>query len=293
MTFKHTSVLLNEAIEALNVKDGEKYIDATLGGAGHAAEIIKRGGLVLGIDKDSDALDFVCENQKEHIETKRLIVAQGNFLDIKRIAQENKFLDVSGVLFDLGVSSYQLDEGERGFSLKGEARLDMRMDRQQELSAYHVVNSYSKDKLQEIFYLYGEEANARQIAEAIHDARRKVPIATTKELSELIQTIPHKSEPIHPATRVFQAIRIEVNDELGSEKKGLQDAVDVLKVGGRIVVISFHSLEDRIAKQLFSKMERESKGRVITKRPVTASFDELNANKRARSAKLRVFEKTS
>lgn len=292
MAFKHTSVLLNEAIEALNVRRGEKYIDATLGGGGHATEIIKRGGIVLGIDKDTDALTFVTENQKEQIDTKQLTVVQGNFSDIKRLAYENGFENIHGALFDLGVSSYQLDNAQRGFSLKGEARLDMRMDKQQELSAYDVVNSYSKDKLEEIFYLYGEEPNAKKIAEAIHDIRRRAPILTTKELSEIIQTIPHKNEPIHPATRVFQAIRIEVNDELGSEKKGLEDAVDLLKIGGRIVVISFHSLEDRIAKQLFSKKERERKGKVITKRPITASFEELTENKRARSAKLRVFEKT-
>lgn len=293
MTFKHTSVLLHEVVEALNVKDGEKYIDATLGGGGHTVEILSHGGIVLGIDRDTDALDFVAESQRKQVEDKTLTLTQGNFSEIKRLAQEKGFENIHGVLFDLGVSSYQLDEAERGFSLKSNARLDMRMDRQQELSAYEVVNSYPKDKLQEIFYLYGEEPNARQIAEAIHDLRKKVPITTTKELGELIQTIPHKSEPIHPATRVFQAIRIEVNDELRSEKKGLQDAVELLKVGGRIVVISFHSLEDRIAKQLFSRMEQEKKGKIITKKPVTAGFSELTGNKRARSAKMRVFEKTN
>lgn len=289
--FTHIPVLLNEAIEALEVKIGQKYIDATLGGGGHTREIIKLGGLVLGIDQDDEALEFVSISQKPEISSQKLKLIKGNFRDIKKLAIENKFEKIEGILFDLGVSSHQLDTNNRGFSIKGDSRLDMRMDKSQSLSAYEVVNDYPRDKLAEIFYKYGEEHNAKIAAQAINDTRRKKEIVTTGELAAILMGLSHKSEPIHPATRVFQAIRIEVNDELEALKKGLIDSLGLLSPGGKLVVISFHSLEDRIVKQTFAKFERDGVGSNVYKKPVTANNIEIKQNKRSRSAKMRVFKK--
>lgn len=289
--FHHIPVMLNEVIENLQIKDGEKYIDATLGGGGHTKEILKHGGKVLGIDQDQDALDFVKEDQKESISNNNLTIAKGNFRDLTDIARKNNFTDISGILMDLGVSSYQLDTVGRGFSIKHEDILDMRMDKSSELSAIDVVNTYSYERLVDIFYRYGEEHNAKGIAQMIVDTRKKKPITTTQELSKLVEKIPHKSEDIHPTTRVFQAIRIEVNDELSSLKAALEEAIEVLRPGGRLVVITFHSLEDRIVKMKFEKMMRGKLGFLVNKKPLVASFDETQKNKRSRSAKLRVFEK--
>lgn len=289
--FTHIPVLLKEAIDALNIEPGKKFIDATLGGGGHTKEILKRGGIVLGIDQDDEALAFVNEDQRSSIKDQILRVAKGNFKDIQLIAKGNNFEKVDGILFDLGVSSYQLDTADRGFSIKADSRLDMRMDHTQKLSAYEVINDYPRDRLAEIFYKYGEEHNAKIAAQAINDARRKKEIVTTGELVNILMGLSHRSEPIHPATRVFQAIRIEVNDELGALKLGLEQSVQLLNPGGRIVVISFHSLEDRIVKQSFVKLERENIGESINKKPLTASFLESKNNKRSRSAKLRAFKK--
>lgn len=288
--FHHIPVMLSEAVEALKISEGEKYIDATLGGGGHTKEIIRRGGYVLGIDRDQDALDFVSEDQASNIAENKLRIAKGNFNAIKEIAHRNGFDKVGGVLFDLGVSSYQIDQSGRGFSIKRDEKLDMRMSAENNLSAYEVVNSYPYEGLVEIFYRYGEEHNARPIAEAIVEARKNKHIETTRELAALVEKIPHKSEAIHPATRVFQAIRIEVNEELGSLKKALEESVSLLSENGRVVVISFHSLEDRIVKQAFERFKREGKGVVVTKKPLIATEQERSANRRARSAKLRIFE---
>lgn len=290
-SFSHTPVLLTEAIDGLAIKIGKKYIDATLGGGGHTSLILERGGVVLGIDRDKDALDYVSENQKEAIQNHKLSVVKGNFSDIKKIAIEAGFGNVEGVLFDLGVSSYQLDTVERGFSIKNDARLDMRMDRRAKLTAFDVVNHYPKDELIDIFYTFGEEHNAKLIATEIVDKRKKNEITTTKELASLIERIPHKSEPIHPATRVFQAIRIEVNGEITAIKKGVGESVGLLNSAGRVVVISFHSLEDRAVKQIFEKLRQENIGKIITKKPITADATEIAKNRRSRSAKLRIFEK--
>lgn len=288
--FSHTSVLQSEVIENLKIGLGNKFIDATLGGGGHAKAIIEKGGLVLGIDQDQDALEHVEEDQQSNIKDQKLMVAKGNFRDIEKIANDRGFDNVRGVLFDLGVSSYQLDEASRGFSFLKDERLDMRMDKSQKLTAYEVVNEYPKSALIEIFYRYGEEHNAEKVAQAIAEHRKKREIRTTKELSEIVG-MNTKGMGIHPATRVFQAIRIEVNDELGSLKSSLNGALRVLGHKGRIAVISFHSLEDRQVKQAFDRFEKENMGRIITKKPITASLEEIRQNKRSRSAKLRVFEK--
>lgn len=290
--FHHIPVLLSESLDALNVSEGKKYIDATLGGGGHTREIIKHGGMVLGLDQDQDAIKHVQEDQSVNIKNQKLTLVKGNFADIKKIALENGFEKVDGILFDLGVSSYQIDSSGRGFSFKKDERLDMRMDTGLRLTAFDVVNSYSFEKLVDIFYRYAEEHNAKGIAQAIVDRRKKGKITTTKELASIIERIPHKNEDIHPATRVFQAIRIEVNSELEVLKTALQDSFELLNSKGRIVVISFHSLEDRITKQMFEKFKREEKGFVVTKKPLIAHPDEIIRNRRARSAKLRVFEKS-
>lgn len=289
--FSHIPVLLEDAIAALKVYQGKKYIDATLGGGGHTKKILEKGGLVIGIDKDIDAIEHVRNSLKSYIENGALTVVKGNFSKIKKIAIENNFDKVSGILFDIGVSSYQLNKARRGFSFIHDEQLDMRMDITQKLTAYDVVNLYPKEKLVELFYRYGEEHNAVKIAEAITKVRKKKEIRTTKDLVQIIEGVPHRRETIHPATRIFQAIRIEVNGELEELKRGLSDGVDLLEVGGRMVVISFHSLEDRIVKQTFDYFEKSGYGIVTTKKPIIATFDEKAKNKRSRSAKMRVFER--
>jgi len=289
--FNHIPVLLEDAVAGLNVTKGKRYIDATLGGGGHAGLILQKGGIVLGIDQDQDAIEFVMHSQESRIKNKELRVTKGNFEQIKKIAEENGFEQVDGILFDFGVSSYQLDNSGRGFSIRREEELDMRMDADATLSALDVVNSYSRDRLIEIFYKYGEEHNAKEIALAIVEKRRKSEIRTTKELKEICEKISHKDAKIHPATKIFQAIRIEVNNEIEVIKKGVNDAVGLLSPHGRLVVISFHSLEDRVVKQLFETFKRQGLGIVITKKPLVADDTEVTGNKRSRSAKMRIFEK--
>lgn len=289
--FSHIPVLLSETIDALLVAPGYTYIDGTIGGGGHATAILEKGGKVLGIDKDEDALSYIESTSNQYISEGKLILRKGSFSDIKKIASEAGFYEVNGILYDIGVSSYQLDASGRGFSIKHDETLDMRMDKEQTLTAYDVVNSYPKDKLVDIFYRYGEEHNAVKIAEEIVNLRKKTKITTTRELALIIERIPHKNEPIHPATRAFQAIRIEVNKEIDELKKGLLDGADILKEKGRLAVISFHSLEDRVVKQSFEQFQKKGIGTIVTKKPIIAAFDETASNKRARSAKLRVFEK--
>ncbi len=290
--FSHIPVLLSEAVFALKVARGQKYIDATLGGGGHTRLILENGGTVLGIDRDTEAISHVKHLLKQYIDEGVLFVKKGNFSEIERIAKEQGFEKVAGILLDIGVSSYQMDNAQRGFSIRHDEALDMRMDSSAMLTAYDVVNSYPKEKLIEIFYRYGEEHNALKIADEIVAIRKKNEIKTTMELAQLIERIPHKSEPIHPATRVFQAIRIEVNGELDELKKGLLGGVGLLESGGRLVVISFHSLEDRIVKKTFEVFKKEGLGTVVTKKPIIANFNEVNKNKRSRSAKMRVFERS-
>ncbi|MBP9815454.1 MAG: 16S rRNA (cytosine(1402)-N(4))-methyltransferase RsmH [Candidatus Levybacteria bacterium] len=290
--FNHIPVLTSQVINSLvPVSDG-KYIDATLGGGGHAEEIVKNGGTVLGIDQDLDAVEFVKKSKQHLIETRKLFVFKGNFRDIKLIATENGFGKIHGVLFDLGVSSHQLDDGSRGFSLKKNAVLDMRMDEGTQLLARDIVNTYSKEELADIFLRYGEEENANKIAQEIVDVRHNSKIETTHDLAAIVNNVVARGRKIHPATRIFQALRIEVNEELTSLQKGINDAFELLLPGGKILVISFHSLEDRIIKRTFSEWEANGRGTIKTKKPISADYKEVEKNPRARSAKLRVFEKT-
>jgi len=286
--FFHKSVLFQEVLRELEVKKGAEYIDATLGGGGHTKGLLDAGAVVLGIDQDREAREFV---QKSLGEYQNLTVKEGNFRDIVEIAG-SEFGKVSGILFDLGVSSYQLDSEGRGFSIRRDEKLDMRMNTGQVLSAFDVVNTYSEDALSDIFLRYGEEEKAELVAKKIIEERKKEEIRTTGRLAEIIETVIRKNGKIHPATKIFQALRIEVNDEMTALKKGLSGALSLLAPEARLVVISFHSLEDRIIKRTFDDWEENGLGTTITKKPITAGIDEVRSNPRARSAKLRTFKKT-
>lgn len=308
MDFKHISVLLYETVDSLNIKPDGVYVDCTLGGAGHTSLILSRlneNGRVIGIDRDDDAL----ANAKEKIKDERLITVKENFENINTAVSLAGFEKVDGIIMDLGVSSHQLDVAERGFSYMQDAPLDMRMDRTAPLSAYEVVNDYPERELASIFKDYGEEKFASKIASKIAEARKNKPIETTLELAEIISSaIPakFKHESGHPAKRCFQAIRIEVNAELEAIPKAIEDGIELLNEGGRMSIISFHSLEDRLVKNGFQKAERpctcphdfpvcvcgkKQKVRIITKKPILPSEEELAVNKRSHSAKLRVCEK--
>jgi 16S rRNA (cytosine1402-N4)-methyltransferase len=288
----HTSVMLPEVLEQLHIQEGDSYIDATLGGGGHTLGIVERGGHVLAIDVDEDALAYV-ESQKSNVpNAKNLILVQGNFRDIDRIAKEHGYEKVAGILFDLGVSSHQLDTSGRGFSIRHNGPLDMRMDKTLSVRASDLVNGLTKQELTDLFIRFGEEGFARQIAGQIVEARKSKPIQTTGELAELVENVVRGNKlQIHPATKVFQALRIIVNDELNSLSEALPKAVLLLKKNGRLAVITFHSLEDRIVKHLFDEFSQEGKGRVLTEKPLLPSDFEMQTNRRSRSAKLRVFEK--
>lgn len=291
MSKYHTTVLLQEAIDALQIQSGEKYIDATLGGGGHTEAILERGGIVLGIDQDKEALEYVKENFKFQISNGQLTIAQGNFKDLGRIAKENGFDVVAGILLDIGVSGHHLESGERGFSFLLPGPLDMRMDTNLSVKASDLVNGLTKGELVELFTKYGEEPFAKKIAEAIVVARLNKPFETTVELADAIAAHVPKISKVHPATRVFQALRIAVNDELHALEAVLPQAIELLEEKGRLAVITFHSLEDRIVKKTFEEFESQQKGKVMTKDVITASEEEIEANKKSRSAKLRIFEK--
>jgi len=290
----HTSVLLQESIDLLQVRQGEQYVDATLGGGGHTIEIVKRGGKVLGIDVDKDALEYVeqrIKNTELGIKKENITLAQGNFASIPTIAMEHGFESVSGILFDLGVSSHQFDTPERGFSFQHDAALDMRMDRNLTVSAKDLVNGLGRSELAELFMKLGEEPFAKKVANQIVKARSFKPIETTAELASIVRSVIFsKSTATHPATRVFQALRIAVNDELNVLKDALANSLTVLRPGGRLVVITFHSLEDRIVKEDFKQFEKEKKGLIVTDKPMTPTAEEIQQNSRSRSAKLRGFE---
>src|SRR5574344_929179 len=309
MEFKHKSILLEECIENLDIKKDGIYVDGTLGGGGHSYRILKalnNTGLLIGIDRDNDALDAAKSRLKEF---KNFQTVHDNNSNIINILKELNIEKIDGMLLDLGVSSYQLDEADRGFSYMHDAKLDMRMNREDSFCAYDVVNKYSEEKLASIFKDYGEERYSKSIAKNICIKRKENPIETTFELVDIIKSsMPGKAlnEKQHPAKRVFQAIRIEVNEELVRLKKTLEDAVSVLNSNGRIAVITFHSLEDKIVKHTFEELEGRctcpksfpvcvckyvSYGKIITKKPIVSSEDELKENPRARSAKLRVFER--
>jgi 16S rRNA (cytosine1402-N4)-methyltransferase len=308
--FKHTTVLLEEAVSGLEIKPDGIYVDCTLGGAGHSELILSRlseKGRLYAFDQDETAI----KNAQEKLARfgDRLIIIKSNFLHLKTELQNLGVNQVDGVLYDLGVSSPQLDTPERGFSYHHDAPLDMRMDQDAEVSAYEVVNEWPYEKLVKIFFRYGEEKFSKQIARKIEAARAVKPIATTAELVELIKDAipaPARRKGGHPAKRVFQAIRIAVNDELGVFEQSLQQAIDLLGKGGRISVITFHSLEDRICKVAFKRAsetpplphglpvipdEFKPKVKLITRKPILPSEEELEENNRARSAKLRIAEK--
>lgn len=287
MSDYHTSVLLQETIDGLKIQKGKRYIDATLGAGGHTREIVARGGAVLGIDQDSDAL----KEAKKNFNDLPVTIVYGNFAHLIAIARENGFGRVSGIVFDIGVSSHQLNSAERGFSFLQDSPLDMRMDMNLHVSAADLVNGLTKKELAELFMKYGEEKFAHRIAQNIIRQREKMPIVTTKDLADLIyRSYPVKGK-IHPATRVFQALRIAVNDELHSLEDALPQALELLESKGRIAVITFHSLEDRIVKHAFKKFEEKGLGIIITEKPIEPSREEEEENRRSRSAKLRIFEK--
>lgn len=309
MEFKHKPVLLNECIEGLNIKKEGIYVDGTLGGAGHSKEIVKRldkeKGLLIGIDRDEEALQSAKKNLSEFPNVKYV---HGNHDDIKDILNKLDIKEVDGILLDLGVSSYQLDERNRGFSYLGSNELDMRMDKSQRLTAMEVVNNYKEEHLANIIYEYGEERFSRNIAKNICIERRKKKIETTDELVRIIEKSIPRLNPKdgHPAKRTFQAIRIEVNNEIKPLEDTIKNSIDVLKSGGRLCVITFHSLEDRAVKQAMNRAKgmctcpkdipycvcgATELGTVITRKPIVASNEEQKENSRSKSAKLRIFEK--
>lgn len=309
MEFSHKSVLLDECLDGLNIRPDGVYLDGTLGGAGHSSEIVKRltTGRLIGVDRDTVALKAASERLSPYMD--RVTLVHENFQNVAAVLDSLGLDRIDGMLFDLGVSSPQLDDAERGFSYMADAPLDMRMNREDTLSAYDVVNSWDRAELKRILYEYGEERYAPQIAAAIERRRTERPITSTLELAEIIKsTMPPQAlrEKQHPAKRSFQAIRIAVNDELTAVSRMMEAAIPRLKPGGRIAVITFHSLEDRIVK---SAMQQAAKGctcppefpicvcgkkpqiRLVTKKPIISGETELKENPRARSAKLRIAEK--
>lgn len=308
MEFKHYSVLLLESVDFLKIKPDGIYLDATLGGGGHSYEILSRGaGKLIGIDQDREAIAAATKRLEEFSD--RVITVNRNFSEVKSILEDLGIDKLDGAVMDLGVSSYQLDNAERGFSYMHDAPLDMRMDRDNPLSAYDVVNTYSEEELTKIFYEYGEEKWSARIAKFIVERRENKPIKTTGELSDIIKAAIPKAARMdggHPAKRVFQAIRIEVNGELRILKQAVCDFVDVLKPGGVLSIITFHSLEDRIVKKTFQELAKgctcpksfpvcvcgkTPQVKILTGKPVLPSEAELDENSRSKSAKLRAVVK--
>ena len=302
----HVSVLLNESIENLNIKEDGSYVDCTLGFAGHSSQILKRikSGKLFAFDQDGEAIEYskkILDQISDNYE-----IINSNFVNLRDELHKRGIKKVDGILFDLGVSSVQLDEAERGFSYHKDAKLDMRMNQNQKLTAYEVVNEYSKEDLIKIFFEYGEEKYSKAIASAIIKQREISPINTTLELAEIIKnSVPEKyRRNSHPARKIFQAIRIEVNNELNVFEEALNDALDLLNTGGRICVITFHSLEDRICKNIFKKESEidkfyrglpnipdEYKPKIKMIKKIKPTSEELENNNRSRSAILRVAEK--
>ena len=293
----HIPALLNETVKALDIKPKHKYIDATLGGGGHSVEIVKKGGILLGIDQDPEAVSYASERLKNAQACPDLLppkLVQSNFAEIDKVAKEFGFEKVAGILFDLGVSSHQLETSNRGFSFNQEGPLDMRMNPNLSVTAKDLVNGLNEGELAELFWKLGEEKFSRRFAKAICQARLNKPIETCNDLSQIIlQEVSPRGRfaRIHPATRVFQALRIAVNDELNSLKIALPKAVELLGSQGRIVVLSFHSLEDGIVKRFFIDQKEKGILKIISKSPITPTKEEVILNPRARSAKLRVAEK--
>lgn len=308
MDYRHTSVLLNEAIQGLNIKSDGIYVDATLGGGGHTFEMLKivTNGTVIGIDQDDYAIERATERLKDY---DNFIAVKNNFSNIKEVLEELHIDKIDGIIFDLGVSSFQLDIPERGFSYNHDMPLDMRMDKNGTITARHIVNGYEENELSRIIWEYGEEKWASRIAKFIVQERENEFIETTGQLVSIIKkAIPKqvRQEGSHPAKKTFQAIRIEVNRELEILENTFRDSVGCLKIGGRICVITFHSLEDRIVKNTFADLNKDCvcppefpkcicdhrrKLKIVTKKPIVPSDDEINENHRAHSAKLRIGER--
>lgn len=305
MEFKHTPIMVNEVIKNLKIKPNGVYVDGTMGGAGHSSVIVSKlnnDGLLVGIDRDQEALYASHERLKDYENVKYI---WGKHENLKDILSGLGISKVDGILLDLGVSSYQIDEASRGFSYTKDAMLDMRMDKEQSLTAEQVVNEYSKEQLEEIFFKYGEENFSKRIATRIIDERNKKRITSTFELREIIKKSVPKNE-LDSCKRIFQALRIEVNGELKELEKAIKDGVEILNDGGRFCIITFHSLEDRIVKSTFADMEGKctcpkdfpvcvcgykSYGKVITKKPIVPTESEQEENPRSKSSKLRVFER--
>lgn len=311
MEFKHVSVLLQETVDGLNVKPDGIYVDGTLGGGGHSYEVCTRlgaKGSIIGIDQDEAAIEAASIRLKDFGE--KVTIVRSNYCDMKSRLHELGIDKVDGIMLDLGVSSYQLDTADRGFSYREDAPLDMRMDQRSEMTARDIVNDYSEMDLYRVIRDYGEDKFAKNIARHIVRERAKRPIETTGELTEVIRhAIPMKFQKKtgHPGKRTFQAIRIELNRELDVLRDSLDDMIDMLNPGGRLCIITFHSLEDRIVKSAFKKNEnpctcpsdfpvcvcgKVSKGRVITRKPILPSEEEMEVNSRSKSAKLRIFERS-
>ena len=305
--FEHIPVLLNECIEGLKIKEKGIYVDGTLGGAGHSFRIatkLNNTGTLIGIDRDAEALQKAKETLKEF---NNIIYVQDNHDNIKEILSKLNIEKVDGILLDLGVSSYQIDEETRGFSYTKNSPLDMRMDKNQKLTAEYVVNEYTEEELANIIYKYGEEKFSRQIARRICEYRKEKRIQTTSELVEIIEkSVPRSSTGGHPAKRTFQAIRIEVNNEIEPLYNTVKNAIDVLKPQGRLCIITFHSLEDRAVKEAYQDSVgkctcppdlpycvcgNKPEGKIITKKPILPTEKEMEINSRSKSAKLRIFEK--
>lgn len=310
MEFKHKSVLLYETVDQLNIKPDGIYVDGTLGGGGHSYEIASRlsdKGRLIGIDQDEDAIKAASERLKPFMD--RVTIVRNNYCNMDKVLDELSIDKVDGIMLDLGVSSYQLDTAERGFTYNVDAKLDMRMDQRQEVTARDIVNDYSEYDLYRIIRDYGEDRFAKNIAKHIVAARQKKPIETTFELNEIIKTaIPMKVRATggHPSKRTYQAIRIELNRELEVLENSIDMMIDRLNKGGRLCIITFHSLEDRIVKVRYKNNEnpctcppsfptcvcgKKSKGKVITRKPIIPSEEELEENSRSKSSKLRVFER--
>ena len=309
MEFKHKPVLLDEVIEGLDIQENGIYIDCTMGGGGHSSVIashLGQNGGLIGFDRDMDAVKVCREKFKDD---KRIKVIHSNYKDAPDVLREMGITEFDGLLIDLGVSSYQLDNGERGFSFNNEGRLDMRMDKSQELDAYYVVNNYSPERLVQILYRYGEEDNAKRIVQKICEYRQLNPIETTTQLKEIIESAFPKKVIYGKggvSKKTFQAIRIEVNDELDGLDKTLETLAGMLKKGGRMAVITFHSLEDRIVKNVFKDLStgcicpprtpvcicgHKASVKLVNRKPIIAGEEELKDNSRSSSAKLRVIEK--
>lgn len=312
MEFKHVSVLLEETIEGLNIKKDGIYVDGTLGGAGHSYHICERlseGGRLIGIDQDGEAIEAAKKRLSPFSD--RVTIVRDNYCNIKNVLEDLGIEKVDGILLDIGVSSYQLDNAQRGFTYREEAPLDMRMDTRNTVTARDIVNEYSESELYRMIRDYGEDRFAKNIARHIVQSRQDKPIETTKELTDIIKaSVPMKvqAKQGHPAKKTFQAIRIELNRELDVLKDSIDTMIDLLNPGGRLAIITFHSLEDRIVKTKFRENEhpcicppefpicvcgRTPKGKVITRKPIIPQAAEIERNKRAKSSKLRIFERTA